>query len=198
MSDRVKQRRAAFRAWVTAQGGIPAVSAKSGVPKTTLYSYLNHEKTDDLSAGVVGKITSAYDVPTDDLFGASRKTVPLVGYVGAGAEAHFYDIGQDAFDEVEAPAWANADTVAVKINGQSMGAWYDSWTVFYDEVRSPVTEDLIGEVCVVGLEDGRVLVKQLQASRNAGYFHLISLTEPPITDAVVAWAAKVREMRPGR
>lgn len=178
------------------QGGVPAVTRTSGVPKTTIYSYLNHKKTDDLSAPVVSKITSAFDVSTDDLFGESRRTVPLVGNVGAGAEAHFYDVGQDPFDEVEAPSTATVDTVAVRIRGQSMGAWYDNWLVYYDEVRNPVTADLLGEVCVVGLADGRVLIKQLQASRNEGYFHLISLTEPPITDAVVEWAAKVKEMRP--
>src|ERR1700678_2226491 len=61
--------------------------------------------------------------------------VPLVGYVGAGAIAHFYADGQGPFDEVSAPDAASASTVAVQIRGHSLGALFDSWLVFYDNVR---------------------------------------------------------------
>lgn len=126
----------------------------------------------------------------------SAAEVPLVGYVGAGAEAHFYATGQGALDMVPAPEGATKDTVAVQIRGESLGALFQHWLVYYDEVRSPVTHDMIGRLCVVGLADDRILVKQINRSKTAGLYHLISNTEPPIFDVEVIWAAKVKQMVP--
>lgn len=122
--------------------------------------------------------------------------VPLVGYVGAGAIAHFYADAQGPFDDVDAPDAAGASTVAVQIRGHSLGALFDNWLVFYDDVRDPPGDDMIGRMCVCGLADGRVLVKALKRSQVAGLWTLLSNTEPPIYDVALDWAALVREMRP--
>jgi len=122
--------------------------------------------------------------------------VPLVGYVGAGAVAHFYADGQGPFDEVTAPDAASAKTVAVQIRGHSLGSLFDNWLVFYDDVREEPGDDLIGRMCVCGLADGRVLVKALKHSQIPGLWTLLSNTEAPIYDVVLEWAAQVREMRP--
>jgi phage repressor protein C with HTH and peptisase S24 domain len=121
--------------------------------------------------------------------------VPLMGYVGAGAAAHFYDVAHGDLDQVEPPIGANESTVAVEIRGDSLGPLFNRWLVFYDNVRhgAPPAE-LIGELCVVGLEDGRVLIKQVQRGKAEGLFNLHSQTEPPIRDVAVAWAAKVKCM----
>ena len=122
--------------------------------------------------------------------------VPLVGYVGAGAIAHFYADGQGPFDEVPAPDAASPNTAAVQIRGHSLGALFDNWLVFYDDVRDSPDEMLIGRMCVCGLTDGRVLVKALKRGQVAGLWTLLSNTEPPIYDVALDWAALVREMRP--
>ena len=122
--------------------------------------------------------------------------VALVGYVGAGAIAHFYADAQGPFDDVEAPDAAGASTVAVQIRGHSLGALFDNWLVFYDDVRDPPDDDMIGRMCVCGLSDGRVLVKALKRSQVPGMWTLLSNTEPPIYDVGLDWAALVREMRP--
>lgn len=124
------------------------------------------------------------------------QTVPLVGHVGAGAAAHFYADGDDPAERVAAPEGANRDTVAVEIRGDSLGTLFDHWLVYYDEVRSPVTPDMIGRLCVVGLADERVLVKKIQRSKSPGLFHLLSNTEGPILDVEVLWAARVKSMTP--
>jgi len=124
----------------------------------------------------------------------SLEEVPLIGYVGAGATAHYYDHAD--LGTVPAPDNATPDTVAVEIRGESLGALFEHWLVYYDEVRSPVTHDMIGRLCVVGLVDERVLVKKIQRSKTAGLFHLLSNTEAPILDAEVVWAARVRSMMP--
>jgi hypothetical protein len=122
--------------------------------------------------------------------------VPVVGFVGAGAEAHFYADGQGPFDEVPAPDGASANTVAVQVRGHSLGALFDNWLVFYDDVRDPPGDDLVGHMCVCGLSDGRVLVKALKRSQIAGLWTLLSNVEPPIYDVALDWAALVRAMRP--
>jgi len=121
---------------------------------------------------------------------------PLVGYVGAGAVAHFYAEGQGPFDEVDAPIGARPTTVAVQIRGHSLGALFDNWLVFYDDIREPPDESVVGRMCVCGLADGRVLIKALKRSPQTGLWNLLSNTEPPIYDVGLDWAAPVREMRP--
>lgn len=125
-----------------------------------------------------------------------RPTVPLVGYVGAGALAHFYATADDGLDEVDAPPGATAHTRAAEVRGESLGPLFDRWLVFYDDVRTPVTPDLIGQLCIVGLPNDQVLVKKLQRSRTPGLFHLLSNNEAPMLDQEVAWAARVRTMQP--
>lgn len=122
--------------------------------------------------------------------------VPLVGYVGAGAETHLFADGQGPFDEVEAPDGSNERTVAVEIRGESLGSFFDQWLVFYDDVRDPPGGDQVGKLCVAGLEDGRILVKKLARGTRPGTWTLHSQFEPPIYDARVAWAARVKTMVP--
>lgn len=123
------------------------------------------------------------------------RTVPLVGYVAAGAEAYFF-ADQGEIDRVQAPDTATEDTVAVEIRGESLGSFFDRWLIFYDRVERPITADLIGKLCVVGLADGRILVKKVQRSKARGLFHLLSQAEGPILDVAIEWAARVKHMAP--
>src|SRR5580704_13937506 len=154
-----------------------------------------------LRAGEIAFVADYLGVEPPRLVGGGRPQhptgrVPLVGYVGAGAIAHFYADAQGPFDDVEAPDAASSSTVAVQIRGHSLGALFDNWLVFYDDVRDPPSDDLIGRMCVCGLADGRVLVKALKRSQIAGLWTLLSNVEPPIYDVALDWAARVRAMRP--
>lgn len=127
----------------------------------------------------------------------SARTVPLVGYVGAGAVAHYYGGGDgDLGERVTAPPGSGEMTVAVEVRGTSLGPFFERWCIFYDDVRNPVTPDLHGELCVVGLPDERILVKKLKPARLANHFHLLSNTEDPMLDQEVLWAARVTSMAP--
>lgn len=121
-------------------------------------------------------------------------SVPLVGYVSAGAEAIYTAAGE--LGDVPAPDDATPSTVAVEIRGDSLGSFFDRWLVFYDDVKRPITADMFGKPCIVGLADGRVLIKKPQRSRTRGLYHLLSNTEPPILDVAIEWAAKVKSMVP--
>lgn len=122
-------------------------------------------------------------------------TVPLVGYVGAGDAAHYYAVSQGELDRVAAPKNATKDTVAVEIRGESMGPLLNRWLVYYDQVHSPVTQDMFGILCVVGLADDRVLVKRIRQTPKAGLYDLESNSgEEPIRSVTITWAAKVRSI----
>jgi len=154
--------------------------------------------TRELGIPDVAKFARVFGASELDVIGgeSARPPVPLVGFVGAGAEAHYYGAGQELNEFVDAPDGATAATRALEIRGTSLGELFDRWLVFYDDVRSPVTADLHGRLCVVGLPDDRVLVKKLTKSRSPGLFHLLSNTEAPILDAEVLWAARVKHMVP--
>lgn len=170
-------------------------------------TYISHENgTRGLKPAVADRYAKAFKVPVEWLlYGKPRKaarpaetpkTVPLVGYVGAGAEAYFFG-DQGKLGDVTAPDGASAETVAVEVRGDSLGPLFDRWLVFYDDVHRPVTQDQINKLCVVGLPDGRILIKKLQKSRGRnGLFHLLSNTEAPILDVEIDWAAKVINMVP--
>lgn len=153
----------------------------------------------ELKQSIIARLARIFDATEEQILGSpeSRITqVPLVGYVGAGAEAHYYTKGDNPDTFVDAPDGATPSTVAVEIRGTSLGELFDRWIVIYDDVRSPVTADLLGRLCVVGLPDDRVLVKLIRKSKTAGLYHLLSNTEPPILDQEVEWAARVKSMHP--
>lgn len=170
-------------------------------------TYISHENgTRGLKPKVADRYGRAFRVPAEWLlYGKTKKaaspaeppkTVPLVGYVGAGSEAYFFG-DQGKLDDVTAPDGASEETVAVEIRGDSLGPLFDRWLVFYDDVQRTVTSDQINKLCVVGLPDGRILIKKLQKSKGRnGFFHLLSNTEAPILDVEIEWAAKVINMVP--
>jgi len=126
--------------------------------------------------------------------------VLVMGYVGAGSTAHFYDVEHGNLEEVTPPEGASPNTIAVEIRGESLGTVFNRWLVFYDNIHRPVTPELIGELCVVGLADGRILIKKLQRGKGKGLFNLISSNDKPILDVEVEWAARVDSIarRPNR
>lgn len=163
-------------------------------------SDLEHGRRETPPGAKLADIAQALGVTAAELVGGRgedrRRTVPLVGYVGAGAVAHYYASADEGLGDVDAPDDASKDTVAVEVRGTSLGPLFEYWLVFYDEVRTPVTADLFGKLCVVGLPDGRVLVKKIRPARSTGLFHLESNTEPTMPDEEIVWAARVKSMTP--
>lgn len=140
----------------------------------------------------------AREVPIIRKYLELENTVPIVGSVGAGSEAHFYQLANDAPGEsIPAPEGASLDTVAVEIRGDSLGPAFDGWLAFYDDRKDGITSDLHGRLCIVGLDTGQVLIKLPRPARLKGRFHLFSngLGEP-ILDAKVEWAARIIDMKP--
>lgn len=122
-----------------------------------------------------------------------RQTIPVRGQVGAGGvviPANDGDIG-----EIEAPPNSGSKTAAVEIIGESLGRLFDGWFAIYDDARDPPTDDLIGELCVLQLSDGRSYIKKLTKGQGKR-FTLESNYEAPIVNVIVVWAAKVKTLVP--
>ena len=148
----------------------------------------------ELKASDIERAADIYGVSVSEVL--NRNSVKVVGRVGAGAEMHFYADGDDPIEEAPMPPNGGPDTVAVEVNGNSLGPLFNRAYVYYDEVRTPPTDDLLGRLCVVGLPTGQVLVKQLAKGSRRWHYHLISQTEEPIFDAQVIWAAVVKAIVP--
>lgn len=143
----------------------------------------------------IARAAQAFGVDAGELVTSKRELVPLVGYVGAGSLAHYFGEGDGERDQVEAPENATEQTVGVEVRGDSLGAVFDRWVAYYDDVRLEPTPDMIGKLCIVGLHDGRVLIKKLEKGQLPKHYNLIS-QDPPIYDAEVVWAAVVKAMMP--
>lgn len=120
---------------------------------------------------------------------------PLVGHVGAGG-AVSSEIPEDDAEMVEGPEDAPLGTVAVDIRGDSLGPGFEGWRAFYANRHEPFIEDWIGELCVVGTADGRVLIKWVRRGQYG--FNLQSGSGAIEENVTLMWAAKVEGLRPVR
>lgn len=138
----------------------------------------------------LGTLAEALGVSAADLL-ESRKTVSVVGYVGAGAEIYAIDDHEKGggIDEVPAPPGAGSSAVAVVVRGDSMWPKFEDGDVLIYHERKPPA-DLINKTCVVELEDGRTLVKKIRRGAEDS-FTLVSHNAQDIEDVYVRWAARV-------
>ena len=185
-----------LRALREARGWSQEVSATAF--GTTRNQYVKLENgSRRLSDKWIDRAALAYGIDPGDIVRGERLMVPIAGYVSAGSEMQLYGEGQGGHGEAPAPEGSSERTVAVEIRGESLGPFFDGWLVFFDDVRSPITDDLIGKLCVVGLDDGRVLIKRLIRSRSAPHlFHLYGQFGDPLLDVPVKWAAQVKSVMP--
>lgn len=180
-----------------------SVSIEAGLGETAVKDIVSG-KSRDPGVSQLSRLAEKLEVRLDELLllepqeaSPRRRMVPLVGYVGAGEEAHFYAVAQDALDYVEGPEDSTETTKAAEVRGQSLGALFERWLVFYDDERSPVTPDLHGQLCVVQLPNDKVLVKKIKPARGKpGLYDLLSNTEDTIHAQEIVWAAKVKSMAP--
>lgn len=135
------------------------------------------------------------EIPSQNL---AKRLIPVVGYVGAGAEVFCIDdhAKGGGLDEVEAPLpGMSKSSVAVRVRGNSMEpAFYDGDLIFYDSNDNGDLMHLLGKECVVSLKDGRKFIKILKRRTN-GDWYLHSNNSEPIMDIEVEWAAKVEVIK---
>lgn len=136
---------------------------------------------------------------TDDLTSVPAKTIPVVGYVGAGAVVTPYDdfAKGDGLDYVERPPFVKGQAVAVEVRGDSLlPVAENGWRLVYTGNQTLDEDQVLNRLCVVKLVDDRMLVKRVIRGSQPGRYHLVSTNAPMIEDAQLAWAAPVKAIVP--
>jgi phage repressor protein C with HTH and peptisase S24 domain len=135
---------------------------------------------------------------SEDASGLPQTTVPIVGRVGANPDGTIlYSDGDDPGDRVRLAPGTDANSVAVLVVGDSMGPGYRSGSLlFYEARHEPPTKDMLGEVVIVALDTGEVLLKRLLRGSAPGLYDLESVNGGMRSDCRVAWAARVSAIVP--
>ena len=148
-----------------------------------------------------GKVThSKYLAPILKVLHLSENThavVPLVGYIGAGAEVFAIDDHEkgDGLEMIPAPP-GMLNGIALIVRGTSMTPKYDDGEVIFIEKTVYAIDSLIGENCYLQLPDGRSYLKKLQYGSRPGLYSLISYNAPPIIDVPIERAYPIAFTKP--
>jgi hypothetical protein len=177
MREASKRRKAAFRAWMQRKGlNVAEVARASGVPHTTLYSFLTREGA-SLKAINEAQVAAAYTTTVDEIFGTaqSRALIAVVGKVGARAEVYALDDGGEPAYQVPVPPTLDPteDYVAFEVEGLSMPPARPGWVIVFRSTQVDPT-DMINFPVLVDLEDGRRLFKVLRRGYEPGLWNLES------------------------
>ena len=128
--------------------------------------------------------------------GAPR--APLIGRVGADPGGEVLLAGGQAPPEfAPLPPGGTARAVALRVSGHSMrGLADDGALIYFEDQRTPPSPDMLGQVVVVELDTGEVLVKRLLRGASPGRFDLESVAGPTRRDARLRWAAHITAIVP--
>ncbi|TGR71381.1 XRE family transcriptional regulator [bacterium M00.F.Ca.ET.194.01.1.1] len=173
------------------------LSIQAGLGETFVRDMLAREGTPTLTN--LNKIADRLGVTVSYLIGEEGASVPIVGKVGADSSGEIlFGDSPGVLGETLIPQGAQPDSVAVEVAGHSMGWWSDGSLIYYSDRKTAPTEDMLGDIVVVGLKDGRALVKRLLRGSRRGLFDLESINGPTIRDVEVEWAADIEAIVPAR
>ncbi|MER8959337.1 XRE family transcriptional regulator [Mesorhizobium sp. M0701] len=118
--------------------------------------------------------------------------VPLMGYVGAGAEVEpdFEQVPPEGLDQIEVPFHLPADMIALQVKGDSMLPQFRDGVVIivYREQRRSI-ESFYGEEAAVRTTDGRRYIKTILRGQDG--VNLISWNAPAIENVHLAWVGEI-------
>lgn len=122
--------------------------------------------------------------------------VPLVGYIGAGAEImpDFEQIPAEGLDQIEIPFDLPAEMIALEVRGESMLPVYkDGYIIIcYRDQKKPL-ESFYGEDAAVRTSDGRRFLKTVV---KGSPITLMSFNAAPIQDVRLEWIGEIFAVLP--
>lgn len=171
---------------------------------TTQSTVTRWERGSEPRAEHLQKLAEVANTTVERLLNISELTlpddhIPVVGYVGAGAAIMPYDDHShgDGLDFVERPPFVQGRAVAVEVRGDSLyPVAEDGWRLVYTGEQTILEDEVLNKLCVVQLEDGRMLVKRLMRGTKPLHYHLVSSNAPVIEDVRIQWAARVKAIIP--
>lgn len=125
--------------------------------------------------------------------GNIETTVPVMGFVGAGAEIEpeFEQVPPDGLYDVQLPIPVPAEMIAFEVRGISMLPRYDEGDVIvvWKEQRR-ATDSFLGEEAAVRTRDGRRFLKTIRRGAD-GYYNLDSWNAHPIEGVELEWIGEI-------
>ena len=154
------------------------------------------EKGRELTKSWAIRLAQHLDVSPIDLLFGQQDPVPVVGSIDSDGLVSFVG-GREAYGVIPVPPGRAEETVALEVMGSLMrNLVEDGYFIIYDDQRSTIDNEFIGELCVVGLVDGRVMVRTPQHGRSEGHYDLESATRPTLRDQQLEWASLVTTIIP--
>lgn len=118
--------------------------------------------------------------------------VPLMGFVGAGAEVEpeFEQIPPEGLDQIEVPFPLPPDMIALQVRGDSMLPVYKDGSIIivHREQKRPL-QAFYGREAAVRTSDGRRFIKTIM--RGAKGVNLISWNAQPIENVHLEWIGEI-------
>jgi hypothetical protein len=184
------EKREALKRFMEARGLTVAGWAKSaGIPESTLRMHLKGVSR-NMRSDTERKLANAAGVSVDALYGLdygaplARHQVWVKGYLGAGNAIQLFEaMGEnEGFYEVSRPPGVHGDVklIAMEIRGGSMPPWRDGDVVYCEQRDHVDVQAILGEACMVELEDGGMLFKEVQQGYEPGTFNLLSWDGSPM------------------
>lgn len=123
---------------------------------------------------------------------------PVIGKVDANANGRVIrTTSQLGLDRAPRPPGGTSKAVALEVDGHSMRGWADHGSlIYFEEQRTTPTRDMMGEMVVVELPSGEILVKRLLRGSEPGLYDLESVNGPTLTDQRVVWVAHITAIVP--
>lgn len=117
-----------------------------------------------------------------------RDLVPVSGYVAAGQEFHPLE---EQNGDLASLNLGGPEVTAVEVRGESMLPVYRAGDIILAGPFTRLIEPVLGDECLVLLEDGRRLLKIVEKGARPGTVTLISWNAEPIRDVEMHSAAPV-------
>lgn len=133
--------------------------------------------------------------------GPTRNAVPVMGFIGAGAQVdpELEQVPLDGFDQVELPFALDDDVIAFQVKGDSMRPIYNDGDVVVVRSEPRVSVDrLVGEEAAVRTYDGKRYLKHVIQGSKRHTYTLLSANAEPMLDVRVAWASEIVAIVPAR
>lgn len=126
-----------------------------------------------------------------------ENTSKIVGEIGPTGVVVLYDTKGGLVPAPNAPASkTQADALEVR-GGAIPGLAEEHWLVFYDEKLDGLPEDRVGELCVVAVEGGDlILLGRIYFGKEAGLFDVVPPGQKPVRGVQIVWSAVVSWIKP--
>lgn len=122
----------------------------------------------------------------------ATRSVPVMGYVGAGAEVEpdYEQVPAEGLDQINVPFDLPGDMVAFQVRGDSMLPQFsDGMVIIVFREQRRAIETFYGEQAIVRTEDGRRYVKTIERGTNG--ITLTSWNARPIENVTLAWIGEI-------